>query len=100
MKTSKTAITLALTASLGSAGVALAGENPFAMQVLEHGYQLAGADGKAKDGSCGGTKAEEAKCGANKNSAAAATSKAKDGKCGEGKCGANKAKGGAPDSQK
>lgn len=87
MNTSKTAITLALTAALGSTGVAFANDNPFGMQVLNQGYQVAEADAKmpegdaakAKDGKCG-----EGKCGAGVKDAA----KAKDGKCGEGKCGA------------
>jgi len=116
MNTTKTAITLALTTVLGSAGIANAGENPFGMQMLERGYQVAETGGKAPDGKCGGRKVEEAKCGANKDAAKAqegrcgagkdtaktaegkcgasknATTKAKDGKCGEGKCGANKHK--------
>lgn len=95
MNASKTAITLTLTTLLGSAGGAFAGENPFGMQVLEHGYQVAEAD-KMPDGKCGAKKAEEGKCAANKaqegNCAASktGTAKAKDGKCGEGKCGAKK----------
>lgn len=109
MMTSKTAITLALTAALGSTGVALAGENPFGMQVLKQGYQVAEADAKMPDAKCGANKVQEAKCAANKDAAKAAEGKcgtnkdagamkdappmkAKDGKCGEGKCGANKAK--------
>ncbi|MBI5463057.1 MAG: hypothetical protein HY941_12800 [Gammaproteobacteria bacterium] len=104
MNTSKTAITLALTAVLGSSGLAVASENPFGMQVLDRGYQVADShmSEKMPDGKCGANKAEEAKCGANKDAAKAAdgkcgankaaTTKAKDGKCGEGKCGANKGK--------
>lgn len=100
MKTSNTAITLALAAALGSTG-ASAGVNPFGMQVLDHGYQVAEADSpmsnKMPDGKCGAKKMEEGKCAANKAkegkcAADAAAAKAKDGKCGEGKCGANKAK--------
>jgi len=71
-------MTLALTAALGTTGVAFANDNPFGMQVLDQGYQQL-AEAKAKDGKCG-----EGKCGA----AAKDASKAKDGKCGEGKCGA------------
>lgn len=101
MKVSKTTLTLALTAVIGSAGLAQAAENPFAAQTLSKGYMVAAADdkgmegkcgasmpGKAKEGKCGGEKAKEAKCGGEK----AMPAKAKDGKCGEGKCGANKAK--------
>jgi len=60
-----------------------AAENPFGMQELSTGYNVA-----MSEGTCGGDKAKDAKCGANK---------AKDAKCGanktkEAKCGANKAK--------
>jgi len=106
MNTSKTAVTLALTAALGSSGVALAGDNPFGMQTLGQGYQVAEADAKMPEGKCGAMKGEaagadmdkakEGKCGDKAESKARA--KAKDGKCGEGKCGANKAKP-AEDSQ-
>ena len=98
MNTSKTAVTLALTAALGSSGVALAGNNPFGMQTLGQGYQLAEADAKMPEGKCGAMKGEaagadmdkakEGKCGDKAESKAEA--KARDGKCGEGKCGANK----------
>lgn len=105
MNTSKTAITLALTAALGSAGVALASENPFGIQALDQGYQVAEAGTKAQDGKCG-----EGKCGAGMKDAAKAkdgkcgegmkdATKAKDGKCGEGKCGAGKGKTPAADPQ-
>jgi uncharacterized low-complexity protein len=94
MNTSKTAITLALTAALGTTGVAFANDNPFGMQVLNQGYQVAEADAKMPEGKCGAgmkdaAKMEDGKCGAMKDGA-----KAKDGKCGEGKCGAgtNKSK--------
>ena len=106
MNTSKTAITLAFTAVLGSSGIAVAGDNTFGMQILDRGYQVAEADAhmsdaKMPDGKCGANKVEEGKCAANKDGAKAADGKcgaskdavkAKDGKCGEGKCGANKAK--------
>lgn len=85
MNTTKTAITLALTAALSSAGVVQANGNPFGMQTLDQGYQVAEADTKTPEGKCGANKAGEGKCGANKDA-----TKAKDGKCGEGKCGANK----------
>jgi uncharacterized low-complexity protein len=98
MNTSKTAVTLALTAALGSSGVALAGDNPFSMQTLGQGYQVAEADTKMPEGKCGAMKGEaaggdmdkakEGKCGDKAESKAEA--KARDGKCGEGKCGANK----------
>lgn len=106
MNSTKTAVTLALTAALGSSGAALAGDNPFGMQTLGQGYQVAEADTKMPEGKCGAMKgkaagadmdkAKEGKCGDKAESKAQA--KAKDGKCGEGKCGANKAKP-AEDSQ-
>ncbi|MDD5366562.1 MAG: hypothetical protein PHR30_14590, partial [Gallionellaceae bacterium] len=83
-----TTLTLALTATLGIAGLAHASGNPFAMQSLSSGYMVA-VDAKTMEGKCGTGKAEEAKCGAGKT---------KDDKCGaskakapEPKCGANKA---------
>ncbi|MFZ2627498.1 MAG: hypothetical protein WAX67_01300 [Rugosibacter sp.] len=58
---------------------AFAADNPFAMQKLSSGYQLAEADmtDKKMDGSCSADKK---------------AMKMKDGKCGEGKCGASKKK--------
>ncbi len=93
MKTRTTTLTLALTAVIGTAGIAYAAEgNPFALNGLSQGYQVAQAekakDEKAKDGKCG-----EGKCGGSK--AKATDDKAKDGKCGEGKCGGSKAKDGS-----
>lgn len=98
MNSSRTALTLALTAALGSSGAALAGDNPFGMQVLGQGYQVAEADTRTPEGKCGAKqgeagggdmhKTEEGKCGAKPEPEA----KAKDGKCGEGKCGASKGK--------
>jgi uncharacterized low-complexity protein len=96
MNTSKTAVSLAFTAALGSSGVALADDNPFAMQLLGQGYQVAEADAKMPEGKCGGKQMEEGKCGGSKAMEGASVdkpeSKAKDGKCGEGKCGASKGK--------
>ncbi|MDZ4201488.1 MAG: hypothetical protein U1C96_04985 [Gallionella sp.] len=79
--------TLSLAVGAAFAAVALtpaafAAGNPFAMQKLDSGYQLAAADADKKaDGKCG-----EGKCGADKK----ADMKKKDGKCGEGKCGEGK----------
>jgi uncharacterized low-complexity protein len=89
MNTSKTAVSLALSAALGSSGVALAGDNPFGMQTLGQGYQVAEADAKMPEGKCGGMKGEAAGEDMDKANAQAQT-KAKDGKCGEGKCGEGK----------
>ncbi|MBE9559248.1 MAG: hypothetical protein IMF15_00600 [Proteobacteria bacterium] len=57
-----------------AAGSAMATENPFAMQQLDGGYNVAMSEGTCGEGKCGegkGDKAKEAKCG--------------EGKCGEGK---------------
>lgn len=96
MKTRTATLTLAFTAAIGTASIAYAANgNPFALNSLSQGYQVAAAE-KSKDGKCG-----EGKCGATKKSAPtdaqvikakAAEPKAKDGKCGEGKCGATKKK--------
>ena len=80
--------------------LAHAGENPFGATKLEAGYQLAQADTKMKDGSCGGDKKMDAKCGAEKKAAEAkcGADKKKDASCGaakkstEAKCGADKKK--------
>jgi uncharacterized low-complexity protein len=74
MASRKNALTLALgtafAASLAAAPMAGAADNPFKMESLKSGYQVAQND-KNKEGKCGGDKAKE-------------------GKCGEGKCGGNK----------
>jgi uncharacterized low-complexity protein len=97
MNVTKTSVSLALTAVLGSSGLAIAGDNPFGMQVLDQGYQVAEADTKVKDGKCGegkcggktDAKAKDGKCGEGK-CGGKTDAKAKDGKCGEGKCGGAK----------
>jgi len=84
MKTRTATLTLALTVALGTAGIAHAAHgNPFVLNDLSQGYQVAAAE-KAKDGKCG-----EGKCGGTQK-AKASDAKAKDGKCGEGKCGGSK----------
>jgi uncharacterized low-complexity protein len=85
-------------AAVALSPLAHAGENPFGATKLEAGYQLAQADTKMKDGSCGGDKKMEAKCGAEKKAAETKATKEKkmDAKCGASKkaadanCGANK----------
>lgn len=87
-------------AAIALSPIAHAGENPFAATKLQAGYQLAQADTKMKDGSCGGDKKMEAKCGADKKAAEAkcGADKKKDASCGaakkstEAKCGADKKK--------
>jgi uncharacterized low-complexity protein len=76
-----------------SAGSVNASENPFGMQELSAGYNVAMSEGtcgegKCGEGKCGGDKAKEAKCGEGK----CGGDKAKEAKCGEGKCGGDKAK--------
>ncbi len=76
--------------------LAHAADNPFSATKLEAGYQLAAADAKMKDGSCGGDKKMDAKCGADKKAAEGKSmDKKKDGSCGGDKkkdasCGADK----------
>ncbi len=54
------------TSMMGSA-VANATDNPFGMTELSHGYQVADAKGKGKEGTCGANKTsvDEAKSGKN-----------------------------------
>jgi uncharacterized low-complexity protein len=84
MAQKKTALTLALgtafAASLAAAPAVNAAENPFKMESLKGGYQVAdskekegkcgegkcGGDTKKKDGACGGDKGKEGACGGNK----------------------------------
>lgn len=68
-----TSIALGSAFALGAASVG-AENNPFSATSLEQGYQLAGAEHKAKEGKCG-----EARCGAKEKKSEA--------KCGEGACG-------------
>lgn len=74
------AVGAAFTAGL-AAPVAMAANNPFAMQQLDRGYMVADNHAKHGEGKCGA----EGKCG---------HSKTKDGKCGEGKCGGHDKKAG------
>lgn len=60
MKANKATLTLALTAAIGTVGMAHAAGNPFALNALSQGYMIAAAD-KAQDGKCG-----EGKCGGKK----------------------------------
>ena len=65
----------AIAASL-TAGVANAADNPFGMQPLNTGYNVAMSEGTCGEGKCGANKGKEGKCG---------EGKAKEAKCGEGK---------------
>ena len=68
------AIGSAFAVSLMASPIVSAEQNPFSMNELSSGYQVAE---KGKEGSCG-----EGKCGGKKSS--------KEGSCGEGKCGGKK----------
>lgn len=76
-----------LAGTLGASMSTVAAENPFAMNELSSGYQLADGhmEGKCGEGKCGeGAKEAEGKCGEGKCGEGA---KEMEGKCGEGKCG-------------
>jgi uncharacterized low-complexity protein len=100
MAKSTTALTLALgtafAASLAAAPTVSAADNPFQLDTLKNGYQVADNHGKDKEGKCGGDKAKDGKCGGDKaKEGKCGGDKAKDGKCGgdkakEGSCGGNK----------
>ena len=86
MKTNTTTLALALTTAIGMTGFTHAAGNPFALNALTQGYQVAAAN-KVQDGKCGDkkeTKTQDGKCGGAKDMKTTET-KAK-----EGKCGANK----------
>ena len=105
MAKSKTALTIALgtafAASLAAAPALGAADNPFKMDSLKNGYQVADND-KAKEGKCGGDKAKEGKCGGTRprkasaaatrprKASAAGTRPKKGEKAKEGSCGGNK----------
>lgn len=64
-----------------------AAENPFQVNELSAGYQVAdNAEGKCGEGKCGEKKGAEGKCGEGK----CGEKKGAEGKCGEGKCGEKK----------
>ena len=96
------AIGSAFAVSLAASPIVNAEQNPFSMNELSSGYQVADMEGKCggkkeKEGNCGGMKEKEGNCGSKMNKAeegegnCGAKKKAvKEGQCGEGKCGANK----------
>lgn len=79
MASKKTAVSLvigsAFAATMAAAPIASAADNPFQMDSLKNGYQVAGV-AKGED-----DKGGEAKCGEDKGGEA---------KCGEAKCGGSK----------
>lgn len=103
MKKPNTPLAIALTTALGTMGLAHATDNPFEMQSLSQGYNVAEASTKGAEGKCGEGKCGEGKCGGAKDSKKAkegqcggdkakdgSAKKTKEGKCGEGKCGEGK----------
>lgn len=115
MKTKQTHLQLAVavTASLVLGSAAQAADNPFGMQKLEGGYQLAQADkktdgkcgdSKGKDGACGGAKADDkkadGKCGSSKGKEGACGAAKVDDKKKDGTCGGSKGKDGACGTKK
>jgi uncharacterized low-complexity protein len=85
MKPLAAAVGAAFMASAIAVPMASASENPFQLNQLSAGYNLASkAEGEGK---CGEGKCGEGKCGEGKTEAKAEA----EGKCGEGKCGGDKA---------
>ena len=88
----------ALLSGAVATGAVMASTPVFAAQSLSQGYQVAAADQKAPEGSCGSNnaKAKEGSCGAEKGNKPAKVekpakaSKGMEGRCGEGKCGGNR----------
>ena len=78
-KTVSLVIGSAFAASIAAAPIASAADNPFEMDSLKNGYQVAS-----------GEKAEEGKCGEGKCGGASDDEKGGEAKCGEAKCGGDK----------
>ncbi len=95
------AIGSAFAVSLAASPIVNAEQNPFSMNELFSGYQVADMEGncggnKNKEANCGGKKGKESNCGSKMNKAeegegnCGAQKKArKEGQCGEAKCGGN-----------
>lgn len=94
MKKSKLILaTGAAVAATAALSPAMAADNPFGMQQLSGGYQLAAADDKKKDASCGGDKKKDASCGGDKKMGdKMMDDKKMDDKKKEGSCGGDKKK--------
>ncbi|UCD68043.1 MAG: hypothetical protein JSW48_14845 [Betaproteobacteria bacterium] len=84
MASKKTTLSLAIgsafVASIAATPIAGAADNPFHMDSLKSGYQVAGV-AKGEEGKCGEGKCGEGKCGG------AESDKDTEAKCGEAKCG-------------
>ncbi len=94
MKPLAAAVGAAFMASAITIPMASASENPFQLNQLSGGYNLASkaeGEGKCGEGKCGEAKAEAKADGEGKCGEAKAAAKADgEGKCGEGKCGGSK----------
>ncbi|PCI07833.1 MAG: low-complexity protein [Gammaproteobacteria bacterium] len=86
MKKLTTAAASAAMIAVFASGAVHADANPFGMQELSTGYNVAMSEGSCGEGKCGCDKGKEAKCGEGK----CGGDKAKEAKCGEGKCGGDK----------
>jgi uncharacterized low-complexity protein len=90
MASKKTVLSLAVgsafAASIAAAPIANAAENPFQMDSLKSGYQVAGV-AKGEENKCGESKCGESKCGGATDTDKGDEAKCGEGKCGEGKCG-------------
>ncbi|MCK4833447.1 MAG: hypothetical protein KAT12_01680 [Gammaproteobacteria bacterium] len=64
-KLTSVAASAAIVASFATGNV-VAAENPFGMQQLNTGYNVAMSEGVCGEGKCGGDKGKEAKCGEGK----------------------------------
>ncbi len=92
----------ALALGLASTAAFADNTNPFDMNELSQGYQVAMEEGKCGEGKCGASKTKssegkcgEGKCGASKTKTTEgkcgdSKTKSAEGKCGEGKCGGSK----------
>ena len=78
-KTVSLVIGSAFAATIAAAPIANAADNPFEMDSLKNGYQVAGV-----------VKGEESKCGEGKCGGATDDEKGGEAKCGEAKCGGDK----------
>ena len=93
------AIGSAFAATLVASPIVNAEQNPFSMNELSSGYQVADMEGKCggkkeREGNCGGKKEKEGNCGGKKmeegeGKCGAKKKAVKEGQCGEAKCGGN-----------
>lgn len=98
LKTLSLGSSAALVLSVASGAIQASEVNPFGMEELTGGYNLAMSEGmcggdKSKSAEGEASKASEGKCGGGKSRGESGKAgKKSEGKCGEGKCGGSKAK--------